>query len=126
MDIRIEPRGRFGRMLAQAVERRGISLAELATTLDYSYEQVRKLWIGLSLPSPLLLKELNKRLDMDPERAADAVAADRIERKYGAAGLRVRKVSPRMARIDELVNLLTDEQFECALAMLRGLAHSKP
>ncbi len=117
-------RGRFGALLAHAAANNGLSLKEVADRAGVSYEQIRKLALMHSHPSPLLLKELCRILSLDPSKAEDAVAADRMDRKYGAAGLRVRKLSPRVARLEELVGLLTDEQFEAALAMIRGLVQS--
>ena len=124
MPVQTDVNGRFGHMLAQAVDRNGVSLRSLAEKLDYSYEQLRKLVRGESLPGEELRKQLCRLLDINPIRAEEAIAADKMEKRYGPAGLRVRKLSPRIARLEELIELLTDEQFESALAMIRGLVHS--
>lgn len=115
------PGGRFGQLLAAAVNKKGISLRQLAESTSITYEQCRKLWIGTSSPSPLRVKDLSKRLNMDLKAAEEAVAADKIERRYGKAGLKVRGQDPRLSALNAVAMMLTDDDIAALTAMAQSL-----
>jgi ribosome-binding protein aMBF1 (putative translation factor) len=123
--ISMEASGRFGQLLATAVNKKGISLRELAAKLDYTYEQMRKLWTGQSAPSPLLLKELARVLDMDLKEAERASTADRMERKYGKAAYGVLGRDPRLADIEDLIPQLSKTEWDMFVSQMRGFVQQK-
>jgi len=119
------PGGRFGQMLAGAVQKKGISLRDLAVQLDYSYEQMRKIFLGTSSPSVLLVKELAKRLGMDREEAEQAATADRLQRRFGKAGLKALGRDPRLAALDAVAALLSDKELQTVITVARGLVKAR-
>ena len=119
------PGGRFGQLLAQGVQKTGISLRELADKLDYTYEQMRKIWIGSSSPSPQLLKEISKLLDLDLKAAEEASAADRMERRYGQTGLKVLGQNPRLSGLSAVAAMLTDAELATLVAVAQGLINAR-
>jgi transcriptional regulator with XRE-family HTH domain len=123
--VTMEAHGRFGQMLAVAVQKKGISLRDLAAKLDYTYEQMRKLWLGHSAPSKLLLKELCKVLDLDFKEADKAATADRMERKYGKAAFGVLGRDPRYADLEDLMPQITNQEWNMFVSQMRGYVHQK-
>jgi transcriptional regulator with XRE-family HTH domain len=123
--VTMEAHGRFGQMLAAAVQKKGISLRDLAAKLDYTYEQMRKLWLGRSAPSKLLLKELCKILDLNFAEADKAATADRMERKYGKAAFGVLGRDPRHGDIEDLLPQLNKQEWDMFVNQIRGYVHQK-
>jgi transcriptional regulator with XRE-family HTH domain len=126
--LQIEAHGRFGNMLATALDKKGISLRDLAVATDYSYENMRKLVRGDAWPSEAHLKDLCKILSphMSFAEAQQAATTDRIEHKHGSDGLKsLGRSSPRMSAFEELVPLLSDAESDMALSMIRGIVRDK-
>jgi hypothetical protein len=119
------PGGRFGHLLAQAMEKKGITLSVLATKIDYTYEQCRKLYIGTSSPSPLLLKEFCKVLDMSFVAADAAATVDRMERRYGKIGMMTLGLDPRLSALNAVAAVLTDTEIATLVTVAQGLINSR-
>jgi transcriptional regulator with XRE-family HTH domain len=123
--IGMTPGGHFGTMFAQAIQRKGLTLRGVAEKTDYSYEQMRKLYLGTSAPSPLLVKELSKILGMKIEQAQQAATQDRLERRYGKQGLKVLGRDPRLAELDAVASSLTDAEIATLIAVAQSLVKSR-
>ena len=119
------PGGRFGHLLAQALEKKGITLNELATKINYTYEQCRKLYIGTSSPSPLLVKELCKLLGMGILAADAAATVDRMERRYGKIGMMTLGLDPRLSALNAVAGVLTDAEIATLVTVAQGLINSR-
>ena len=102
-----------------------MSLRDLAAKLDYTYEQMRKIWQGHSAPSNLLLKALVKELDLDPKAALEAVTADRMERAYGKTAFTVRGQNPRIADIEDILPQFSDQEWQMFVSQMRGFVQQK-
>jgi hypothetical protein len=123
--VSMEPKGHFGQLLAQGVRKKDISLGDLAAKLDYSYEQLRKLYLGLSSPSPLLVKELSKILGLDAEIAQQAATDGRMQRRYGTKGLKALGRDPRLATLDAVAALLSDQELHTLITVAQGLVKAR-
>jgi len=123
--VTMEPHGRFGMLFASAVQKKGVSLRDLAAKLDFAYEHMRKLWLGHSAPSKLLLKALCRELDMNFEQAEKAATADRMERKYGKAAFGVLGRDPRLADIEDLLPQMTKPEWDMFVSQMRGFVQQK-
>lgn len=123
--IGMTPGGQFGTMFAQAIQHKGLSLGTLAEKVGYTYEQMRKLYLGTSAPSPLLVKELSKILGMNAEQAQQAATQDRMERRYGKQGLKALGRDPRLAAFDAVAALLTDQELQTVITVARGLVKAR-
>lgn len=120
--VQMTPESRFGMLMADAVQKRGISLRMIAVKLDYSYEQLRKIWQGHSSPGENLLSELCKILKIDPEVAKNAVTADQMERRHGSGAYAVLGRDPRIADIEPLLPHLSKDQWNMILTQIKALA----
>jgi transcriptional regulator with XRE-family HTH domain len=123
--IGMTPGGQFGTMFAQAIQKKGLSLRVLAEKLDYTYEQMRKLYLGTSAPSPLLVKELSKILGMDADHAPQAATQDRMQRRYGKQGLKALGRDPRLAKLDSVAGVLTDAEIAVLVTVAQGLVKAR-
>jgi transcriptional regulator with XRE-family HTH domain len=121
----MEPRGRFAQLLDVAAKKKNMSLRDLAAKLDYTYEQMRKIILGHSLPSKLLLKAFIKTLGMDPEEAEKAVTADRMERTHGKSAYTVLGLDPRYADVSDLMPQLNDQEWNMFVSQMRGFVQQR-
>lgn len=123
--ISMTPAGRFGQLFAAAIQKKALSLKAVADAGEITYEQARKLYIGTSSPSSLLLKELCKLLSIDLKAAQEAATADKMERRYGAAGLKVRGQDPRLSALNAVSSMLTDAEIAMLVSMAQTLIQSR-
>lgn len=123
--VRIEPKGRFAQMFAAGVRKKDLSLDDVAAKLDMAYEHMRKVWIGRSAPSKLLLKELCKMLNINYSEAQKAVTADKLERKYGKSVYTAIGSNPRFSDIEDVLPTLTDTEWAMFVSQIRGFAQQK-
>lgn len=124
MLLNIEPSGKFGTALAEALEREKLSLRELAAAIDGSYEHLRKLlkWNDFHVsPSKYILKDLCKVLHMNYEEMENLVTQDKLEYKYGKSLHRVMGTHPEVAPFEEVIPYLTQEQRESFLAQMKAV-----
>lgn len=123
--IGMTPGGQFGTMFAQAIQQKGLSLATLAEKVGYTYEQMRKLYVGTSAPSPLLVEKLSKILGMNLEQAQQAATQDRMARRYGKQGLKALGRDPRLATLDAVAALLSDQELQTVITVARGIIKAR-
>ena len=123
--IGMTPGGQFGTMFAQAIESKGISLGSVAQKVGRSYEQMRKVFLGTSTPSPPLVTRLSKILGMDVEQAQDAATQDRMQRRFGAKGLKALGRDPRLSALDAVATLLSDQDLQTIITVARGLVKAR-
>ena len=119
--VQMVPESRFGMLMAEAVQKQGVSLRTLAVKLDYSYEQLRKIWQGQSSPGQDLMNNLSKLLNINLEDARKAVIADQMERKHGSEAYSVLGRDPRIADIEPLLPHLSKDQWHMVLTQIRAL-----
>jgi transcriptional regulator with XRE-family HTH domain len=123
--IGMTPAGRFGTMFAEAIQRKGVTLRTLAEKTSYSYEQMRKLYLGTSTPSSSLVKELSRILAMKNEEAQQAATQDRMERRYGKQGLKAVGRDPRLAELETVATMLSDQELQTVITVARGLVKAR-
>jgi transcriptional regulator with XRE-family HTH domain len=123
--IGMKPGGQFGTMFAQAIEAKGVSLASVAQKVGRSYEQMRKVFLGTSTPSSALVTKVSKILAMNIEDAQRAATKDRMQRRYGKQGLKVLGRDPRLAELDAVAALLSEQDLQTVVTVARGLVKSR-
>lgn len=122
----MDVRGRFGQLFAAAVNKKGVSLRQVAAKFDYSYEQMRKLVQGRSYPSDELLHRLCSYIDLEFDEARKAANADRIEQRYGTseAYATIGK-SPRLADIEPYLSQLSDREWQMFVTQIAGYVRQR-
>jgi transcriptional regulator with XRE-family HTH domain len=123
--IGMTPGGQFGTMFAQAIEAKGMSLGSVAQRVGRSYEQMRKVFLGTSTPSSALVAKLSKILGMNAEEAQRAATKDRMQRRFGRQGLKAMGRDPRLAELDAVAALLSDQDLQTVVTVARGLVRAR-
>jgi transcriptional regulator with XRE-family HTH domain len=123
--IGMTPGGQFGNMFAQTLEAKRMSLGSVAQRVGRSYEQMRKVFLGTSTPSPPLVTKLSKILGMDVKQAQEAATQDRMQRRFGAKGLKALGRDPRLAALDAVATLLSDQDLQTVITVAHGLVKSR-
>jgi len=123
--IGMTPGGQFGVMFAQAIETKGISLGSVAEKVGRSYEQMRKVFLGTSTPSSALVTKLSKILGMNVEDAQRAATKGRMQRRFGKQGLKALGRDPRLAELDAVASVLSDQDLQTVITVARGLVKAR-
>jgi transcriptional regulator with XRE-family HTH domain len=123
--IGMTPKGRFGNMFAEAIQKKGMSLRDLAVKTDYTYEQMRKLYLGTSTPSQQLVKDLSKILGMNVLQAQQAATQDRVERRFGKQGFKALERDPRLKELDDVATVLSDLDLQTVITVARSLVKAR-
>jgi hypothetical protein len=122
--ILIEPSGRFGIAFADALKRKNMSLIDFARVIDASYENLRKIYKGLSLPGKFVVDQMVKELKMDKEEAEKLIAQERMEKKVGKKAMQsVFGRHPRSGDFDAIIPFLSDDQLAGILAQMKVMVH---
>lgn len=123
MALEIEPNGRFGVAMADAMQSKGVdNLRDLAAKVDSTYEHMRKLIKGMAYPSKHLLRTLCDVLDLKLSEMEKLVFADRIQHKYGKLPHLLSGKNPELDPIEKDWDALTDDQKEAAKVMIHAWA----
>jgi len=119
----LEGGGRFGTYFVQKLGEKGMTLVEFARETDGSYENLRKISKGLSLPGKYLIDQMCQILHVKKEEIVKLVAADKIERSVGKKNLQdVFQRHARAGEFDALLPHLSDEQIGGILVQMKALA----
>ena len=71
MPLEIQPVGRFGMMIHQAIDANKLTLSDVAAKTGVTYEHIRRLIRGLAFPSEYQVEKLSKLLDLDGDEQGD-------------------------------------------------------
>jgi transcriptional regulator with XRE-family HTH domain len=124
--ISMPAEGRFGQMFVAAVNKKGVSLRDVAAKFDYSYEQMRKLVQGRSWPSEELLRSLCKYLGMDYDVALTAANGDRMEKHYGTEeAYKALGKDPRLADIEPYLPRLDPQEWKMFVSQIAGYVRER-
>lgn len=118
--IDIDPTGRFSTALKQAIEEADLTLNELADKVDGTYENMRKLVAGKSLPSTHILPALARVLHADRKEWEELVEADRLYKKYKHLP-KFLGTSKEMERFEPVIPKLSKEGQETLFKMAKKL-----
>lgn len=118
--IDIEPKGRFATAFKSAIEEADLSLVELAEKADSSYENMRKLVAGKSLPSIFLLRILATILKADKDEWVELIEADRFYKTYKHLPKSMGQ-SPDLEKLQGTFPQLTKDNQNTIVQMVRTL-----
>lgn len=121
----LEPGGRFGIAFADALRKNDVSLVEFARQIDGSYESMRKVYKGLTLPGKFVADQIIRNLKMNRDEAEKLMAQDRMEKKVGRKAMA--SVFGRHARsgdFDALIPHLSEEQLNGIVAQMKSIVMS--
>jgi transcriptional regulator with XRE-family HTH domain len=79
MALDIQPVGRFGMRLHQAIDAKKLTLSDVAAQAKVTYEHIRKLIRQEAHPSEHMLEKLSKVLGLDLDEITNVATADKIQ-----------------------------------------------
>jgi transcriptional regulator with XRE-family HTH domain len=127
--IDIEPNGRFSTALKIAIEKKGLSLTDVAQKADSTYENMRKLVGGRTFPSRHLLRALATVLGEDRKEWEEYIEADKLFKRYKTLPKHL-GVPPELEPFQAIIPRLSPQSREILLATAKTLqkqdsAHAK-
>jgi len=109
MALKLNLPTRTGDVLNEHMQKLKMSIADLAEKLGTSYEHVRGMVNGNTLPSKLMVKALADALKMKQEELDRIVTADRIRVKFGTIPLELAGKNPELEPLERVWKYLSQE-----------------
>jgi len=104
------------------MEELNLSIADLAEKVGATYEHVRSLVRGKSVPSKLMVDALAKALKMDSAELERLATADRIRVKFGKIPLELAGKNPEMEPLERVWKHLSEEHKADLIAQAQAWA----
>jgi transcriptional regulator with XRE-family HTH domain len=109
MALKLNLPTRTGDVLTEQMQKLKMSIADLAEKLGTSYEHVRGMVKGNTLPSKLMVQALADALKMKCEELNRIVTADRIRVKFGTIPLELAGKNPELEPLERVWKYLSQE-----------------
>jgi len=87
----------------------------------FSYEHLRKIMKGTTIPSTWVLEALSRVLEIPYAKLLESHQASEARIKYGQPYLESLKLSPDLYEFEELIPALTKDQRKMVLSHVRAL-----
>ena len=107
-----EIKTRVGAKINEALEDRGISIRAFAIAMEATYEHIRRIVRGESLPSKPMLRQMAEHLGLDASELIQDLAFDSITKRWGGLPQELSNKKPGMATIERCWDDLNPEQQE--------------
>jgi transcriptional regulator with XRE-family HTH domain len=108
--------------ISDAMEERGVSIRDLAKKLDLSYEHVRRIVRGITIPSTALLLMMCSELGLDKTAMLAAARMTKVLKDYGGIPPELIGHKAGLEPIERVWDRLTDDQQKDAVTMIEGWA----
>lgn len=115
------PVTQFGVRAQEQMDLLGLDINALAGKVGSTYEYMRKIVRGMTLPSKYMVRSVAQALKIDPVEAEDMIAADRMRLKLGESALRVQGIPPDMEQIVQAWGDLTPQSKKHAIDLVQTL-----
>jgi transcriptional regulator with XRE-family HTH domain len=118
----------LGRLIETTMAAKGLSMRQVSEMSNaqnqrgLSYEHLRKIIKGNTIPSTWVLEAISRTLGIPYPKLLETHQNSEAKMKYGKTVLQSLKLSPELYEIDELIRSLTKDQREMVLNHMRSLA----
>lgn len=109
-------------MIVAAMEKKELSIRDMALKMDTAYEHMRRIVRGESIPSKLMLRAICTLLEIDFHEAEKASTSDHITKKYGDIPAELSGKNPELTPIEKAWRHLNEDQKRDAITMVQGWA----
>ena len=113
------PFGQLGEVLCDALEKKGVSVADFARRIGTTYEHARKLVKGTAFPSRLLLKEICRVLALNCAEMDQLLVEDKLRQKYGPRYAEALGENPRYEEVKHDIAVLSPENWMLIKSMIK-------
>jgi len=104
-------------MIAEEMEKCNIPIRDLSRRMEFSYEHVRRIVRGESIPSKPALRMLCQELGIDFAKADRLATADRMNKKYGEVPAEISEKKPGLEPLERVWDDLLPAQQQDLIAM---------
>jgi plasmid maintenance system antidote protein VapI len=111
-----------GDVLTEQMQKHKMSISDLAEKLGTSYEHVRSMSKGNTLPSKLMVQALAEALKMKREDLDRIVTADRIRIKFGTISSELFGKNPELEPLERIWNHLSQDHKADLIAQAQAWA----
>lgn len=101
--------GKFALLVQEAMKDQSMSLKDLNESLGITYEHVRKIVKGLTIPSAETAKKFAEVLKLNIKELVDTAMEDKLISKFGSVASKVAGRNPELDPIDAVWDLLTPD-----------------
>ena len=99
-------------MLHNGMKAKGLSIHQLAKATRVGYERARTAVTGDYPPSPRLLEDICRVLELDLKAAQEMLITEQVKRKHGRVPLGLLGRDSSLQPVEELWRFLTQEEKE--------------
>lgn len=113
----------ISRKIQEAAHVKGMTLVDLAKSVGDgtgSYENMRRVFKGISVPSAYLLRNICDVLDLPRPEMERLAKADKIRLKFGTVPLELSGKKPSLEPVDRVWDDLTPEQQGAVVNMVQA------
>jgi len=117
----------LGRLIETTMASKGLSMRQVSEMSNaqnqrgLSYEHLRKIIKGNTIPSTWVLEAISRTLNIPYPKLLETHHNTEAKMKYGKTALQSLKLSPDLYEFDELIQGLTKDQREMVLSHMRSL-----
>ena len=123
MVLKLElPPNQTAEVLTARMQELKLSIAELAEKVGTSYEYVRKIVKGDTVPSEFMVRELSEALKINRAELELLTVADRIRVKFGTIPLELAGKNPELEPLERVWNHLSQEHKADLIAQAQAWA----
>lgn len=123
MVLKLElPPNQTAEVLTARMQELKLSIAELAEKVGTSYEYVRKIVKGDTVPSEFMVRELSEALKINRAELERLTVADRIRVKFGTIPLELAGKNPELEPLERVWNHLSQEHKADLIAQAQAWA----
>ena len=110
-----------GRLNA-AMEEQNVSIRDLARATESSYENIRRIVKGTTVPSQHLLRAISDVLGLNKDELSKIAKADKIRQKFGTVPLELSGKKPSLEPVERIWDELSEQQQQAVINMTHGWA----
>ncbi len=119
-DLLTNANGFFAFELCFRMEKRGLTVRDVAAEVGCTPEQIRKVARGEAVPSDILAKVLYRTVGIDPKVGARKIQIDRLRRRFGPILWEAFDKIPEMEPLYIRLPYLTQEQRDDLLERMEA------
>lgn len=111
---------RFGEEMQKRMDALGLSIRDVSDKLGSTYEYVRRMVRGMSLPSKYMIVNLEEILQWHRDEMRPLMVSDKIERQHGGIPAELAGKNPELAPFEHGWPMLSEHEKEILLNQLNS------
>jgi len=121
LEINLPP-NQTGEKVTARMQELKLSISDVAEKMGISYEHVRKIAKGETVPSKLMIQALSEALKIDRRQLERLATADQIRIKFGTIPFELAKKNPELEPLERIWKDLSQEHKDDLIAQAQAWA----